>query len=155
MPTEIAVALIGLVGVLAGGLIKTYSEELKELARLSRNKDLLGDWECVWTIEKPQKERDISDTVTIEKIAGEKLAASAHTPRIGRYRLTGRLSPSYLITFTYTGLAQRSPLGGVVILKLNEGRDAMRGYWHELDKDGVFWSGSTAWRKKADASAAA
>src|SRR5436190_5069019 len=114
IPTEMAGALIGFASAVAGALIKTYAEELKALVsgRFTTNKDLLGHWECVWTVDDPRKESDISDTVTVKNIAGEKIFADAHTPRVGSYRLVGRLSASYLVTFTYAGLAERHPLGG-------------------------------------------
>src|SRR6266567_1266200 len=150
MTTEVTVAVIGFAGAIAGAIIKTFSEELKSLAlgRFNRNKDLLGDWECKWTIETPEKQHTISDTVTVHKVAGEKVSATAETPTIGRYRLAGRISESGLVTLTYGGQQDRRFLGGVVILKLNAGRDTLRGHWHECDKEGVFWGGDTTWQKR-------
>lgn len=150
MSIELAVALIGFAGALAGAFINAYSTELKALVfgRLNRNKDLVGEWDCIWDIEIPEKHPSIQDTVTIEKISGESVRAVAHTPAVGKYRLAGRISQSSLLTFFYEGLDDRRPLGGVIILELNAVRNEMHGYWHEYSPKRVIIGGATRWKKR-------
>ena len=150
MSTDLVVGLIGFAGAVAGAIINAYSVELKALAlgRLNRDKDLVGEWDCEWDIVVPEKKPTIQDTVTIERIYGEKVRAIAQTPRIGGYRLAGRISPSNLLTFFYEGLADLRPLGGVVILDLDAGRNKMSGHWYEYKEDRTFIGGATRWRKR-------
>ena len=150
MSTQLAVALIGVAGALGGAFINAYSEELKALflGRLNQNKGLLGEWDCLWDIDTPEKEPSIQDTVTIEKISGELIRAVANTPAVGKYRLTGRISQSSLVTFFYEGLDDRRPLGGVVILELNAKRNEMHGYWHEYGSKRIIVGGATLWKRR-------
>ena len=145
------VALIGFTGAVVGALINAYSAELKALVlgRLNRDKDLVGNWDCTWDIDIPERHPTIRDTVTIEKVSGETVRAVAHTPAVGKYRLVGRISQSNLLTFFYEGLDDRRPLGGVVILELNAIRNQMSGYWHEYGPDRVIIGGPTQWKKRS------
>ena len=149
MKTEITTALIGLAGVVCGALLKIFAEEIKPLflGRSKTNRDLLGSWNCEWTIDAPNPEPTISDSVQVTKVSGDKIAASAETPRVGKYSLSGRISASGLVTLSSSGADNRRFLGGVVIVKLNSARDTMRGHWNECDKEGVFWQGGTTWKK--------
>jgi len=150
MKPEFVVALIGLAGTLAGALLNAYSLELKALlfGRLNRDKDLVGAWDCTWDADTPEKGFPIRDSVNIEKIYGDKVRALGNTPGVGGYRLVGRISQSNLVTFFYEGLADRRPLGGVVILKLNALRNEMQGYWHQCRPDGAIIGGETRWNKR-------
>jgi len=152
MKTELAVALIGVAGTVAGALLNSFSAELKALAfgRLNRNKDLVGRWDCSWEgADVTGKRFHIQDIVNIGKISGDRVRALADTPGVGGYRLEGRISQSSLVTLFYEGLADRRPLGGVVILKLNPIRNEMHGYWHEYGPEGAIIGGETQWKKSA------
>jgi hypothetical protein len=157
MADGILTALIGLVGTVAGALIGVYSEELKAVAqgRLKRGSDLRSDWQCKWemmTFPKKgssiKKTSLIEDTVTIEKVSAERIWAIGRTHGVGAYRLEGRISQSNLVTFFYQGIDNsRQPLGGVVILELNPGRNKLTGYWYEYGEDGEIIGGKTEWNK--------
>ena len=149
MSTEVTVALIGLVGIVATALITAYAHDLKALAtgRLKRDRDLLGDWNAIWAYEALGVEQPIRDTVTIQKVSGERVQALGQVPGIGKYPLVGRISLSNLVTFFYEGVENKRALGGVVILQLNGSRNEMNGYWVEYDDERKFTKGTVRWRK--------
>src|SRR5436190_11025894 len=103
MSNEIAIALIGLVGTVAAALITAYAHDLKALVtgKLNRDRDLLGEWNAVWTIEASASEQPIHDIVTIKKVSGETVRAVGQVPGIGKYPLSGRITLSNLVTFFY------------------------------------------------------
>jgi hypothetical protein len=156
MADGVLTALIGLAGTVAGAFISAYSEELKALmqGRLKRDRDLCGNCECRWDATLPEggspskKEYPIEDMVAIEAISAERIRAIGRTRGVGEYRLDGRISRSYLVTFFYQGIGSpRQPLGGVVILELNAGRNKLTGYWYEYDEDREIVGGKTVWTK--------
>jgi hypothetical protein len=155
MSTQVAAALISGVSALIGVLITAYSAELKDffLGRLNRNKDLLGEWDCSWDIDNPAKDGSVQDIVTIQKISGEAIRAIANTPSVGKYRLTGRISQSSLVTFFWEGLHDRRPLGGVVILELSVVRNKMDGYWHQYGPERIIIGGATQWKRRTASTA--
>ena len=156
MADGILTALIGLAGTVAGAFISAYSEELKALVqgRLKRDGDLCGSWDCRWDVTLPEedspikKEYPIEDMVVFETISAERIRAIGRTRGVGAYRLDGRISRSYLVTFFYQGIGSpRQPLGGVVILELNAGRNKLTGYWYEYSEDREIIGGKTEWTK--------
>lgn len=151
MRVELASALIGVGGAVAGTLITVYSDELKAIfmGRLKRNRDLLGDWDCTWTVDLPERAPPYQDIVTINKVSGEAIRGVAYTRDVGPYRLSGRASESSRVTLFYEGLEGRRPLGGVIILELNAVRDEMRELWLEHHREGGLIGGATQWKHRA------
>ena len=151
MDKTIIVAFIGLVGVILTVLFNTFEDELKDriFGRAKENRDLIGKWKCTWLLDGEIKEKRLpSDIVEISKVSGGKIVANGENVKYGGYKLTGRISPAYLVTLIYQGTDKHDhSLGGVAILELNPRRDEMRGYWHEYDADRTFYGGKTVWRK--------
>lgn len=152
MDTDIVIALIGLVGAIAGAAITatitTFGHEIISVITGQRgtNKDLLGRWKCQWTT---RGEKDvIVDSVDLVKVAGERIKATANNAEYGNYVISGRVTPSGLITMHYEGQGDKRPLGGVVLLDLNASRRNAKGVWHELSASRKIVGGSTIWEKE-------
>jgi hypothetical protein len=145
MLSEVVAAIAG--GMVTGG-ITIFGESAKTLVsgKRARNRDLLGKWNCVWHVEGHENE-PIKDHVLISSIAGEEVVAFGKNTAVGNYKLTGKLSNSYLMTFIYGGEDRRIALGGVVILELNATRDVLKGHWWQYDENRNFCGGTTVWEK--------
>ena len=65
------------------------------------NHDLLGKWNCSWKYDQ-QSGRLTKDYVEVSKVVGESVLALGHNTEAGSYKLSGRLSKSYLLTLTYS-----------------------------------------------------
>jgi hypothetical protein len=124
-----------------------FPEETKALilGRRGRNRDLIGKWNCIWKVSNDGKE--IKDHILISKVAGERVLGTGKNTISGNYIISGRLSPSYLLTLTYCGVDKKSVLGGVVILELNATRDVMKGHWLQYRENREFHGGTTIWEK--------
>jgi hypothetical protein len=137
-------------GAVAGAFGNAFAPALQDLipGRPKPYKHLIGEWNCEWSIDVPTSKKErIRDAVTIQSISGERVKAVGVTPSIGRYRLTGRVSPSNLLTLFYEGVGDARLLGGVVILDVDAGGKEMKGYWYEYMKDRKCLGGTTRWRK--------
>jgi hypothetical protein len=114
--------------------------------RKARDSDLIGHWDCKWIFSN--KSPPIKDVVMIDRTSAERIWATGRTHGVGSYRLTGRISQSYLVTFFYEGIDEtHRPLGGVVILELNAIRNKLSGYWYEYSDERKFVGGKTQWMK--------
>lgn len=147
MITEIVSASAG---AMVTAAITLFGDEIKSIVlRISgkrrQNANLLGKWNCIWKVEGEEKE--IKDHVEISSARPERILAVGKNPESGNYVISGRLSPSHLVTLTYRGDDKKSLLGGVIILELNLTRDIMEGYWWEYDNHRKFIGGSTVWEK--------
>jgi hypothetical protein len=144
MISEVVAAIAG--GVVTGG-ITIFGESAKTYVsnKRTRNRDLLGKWNCAWKVEG--HDQPIQDHVLISSISDEQVIAMGKNTAVGNYKLTGKLSNSYLMTFIYGGEDRRIALGGVVILELNATRDVLKGHWWQYDENRNFTGGSTVWEK--------
>jgi len=144
MISEVVAAIAG--GVVTGG-ITIFGESAKTYvsSKRTRNRDLMGKWNCTWKIEG--QAQPIKDHVMISSITDEQVIALGKNTAVGNYKLTGKLSNSYLMTFIYGGEDRRIALGGVVILELNATRDVLKGHWWQYDENRNFCGGSTVWEK--------
>ena len=152
MDSSVQAAIVGAVGGVIGVVVKSFTPELKGLllGKAKTNSDLVGTWECIWSLAQKtgeDKETEIQDRVKISRVRGEELWATGINTKYGDYKLTGRVSRSSLVTFHYEGVDQRQPLGGVVILKLNATRNEMTGRWYEYGKEEKIVGGRTVWKK--------
>jgi hypothetical protein len=136
-------------GAIVAAVITAYAADLRSVlsGRARANRDLLGKWDCAWTTTYPRRADAITDVVDVQKIRGERITATAHTPVYGGYALTGRVTVSNLVTIHYEGYGERGLLGGVVILQLNATRTEMTGHWYEHTPERSFVGGTVIWRK--------
>lgn len=143
----LAAIVSAIAGALVTALFTIFGEETKSffLGKQGRNKDLVGKWNCSWKVEG--KGKLTKDLVKVSKIRGDRVVAIGTNNAAGDYNISGRLSPSNLLTLTYEGTDRRSPLGGVIILELNATRDLMTGYWWEYGEKREFRGGATTWEK--------
>ena len=147
-------AALGLLGVVLGGLIKTFEDDIRSLlpGRSKDHKRWLGGWKCTWHTQPAtgnQPDQPIRDVVVIDKVRGEHITATGQSYGGGKYHLTGRVSPSDLVTFFYKGESEKEFLGGVIILlptKMTRGE--MTGNWWQCTEDGKFIGGSVEWEKQ-------
>src|SRR2546427_3308599 len=137
MDTTVIAALIGAAGAVGGAVVKAVTPELKPLltGKARANSDLVHRWNCRWSARPENGGDNIDDVVTISKVWGEKFWGQGINAQYGGYVITGRISRSSLVTLHYTGVDQRQPLGGVVIMKLNATREEMNGYWYEYGRE--------------------
>ncbi len=145
MVSEVVAAIAG--GVVTGG-VSIFGESAKIYfsGRNAHNKDLLGKWNCTWKFEG-HVEKEIKDYVMLSRVTEDQVVALGKNTAAGNYKLSGRLSNSYLLTLIYAGEDRRIALGGVVILELNPTRDVLKGHWWEYDENRNFRGGSTIWEK--------
>jgi hypothetical protein len=150
MDSTVIAAIIGAGGAIVVAVVTAFAPELKILlaGKARTNSDLIGKWNCTWHVRRESGENNtINDVVKISKVWGENLWAPGVNTVSGDYKITGRVSRSYLVTLHYEGDGRRQPLGGVVILKLNSTRDSMNGYWYQYGLEERIVGGSTTWTK--------
>lgn len=112
-------------------------------------RDLLGDWKTVW-FHGPaaDAQRPIRDTVRFRRVTEDVVYARGLNAKFDNYELVGRISPSGVLTFYYTGDARRQFSGGIVIMKLHtNSRAEMSGFWYEFDANREIYGGETIWKK--------
>lgn len=150
METAVLTSLIGVGGVVLGGLVNAPEFRGLFKSRISTGKDLMGEWLCEWFIDdnQPTSEPVVKDRIVINKIEGTKILATGVSPLMNEYKLTGLISLSNVVTFTFQG-TQKQTLTGVIILQLNTLRDEMGGHWHQISPEGKFVGGRTVWKKGA------
>lgn len=152
MDTAVLIAIIGAGGAIIGALIRAYAYEWKTLlsGRAGLHSDLVGPWNCSWTVTKgAETVREIVDVVNIARVWGETFRGGGASAQTGGYKFRGRISRSLLVTLHYEGVDSRQPLGGVVILKLNPTRRSMTGYWYQYQPDESIIGGRTTWEKSS------
>jgi len=148
-------ALLGILGVVLTALITAFKDEIGLLftGKLGANRDLEGRWACTWHSRPFPSAAGpptvISDVVKIDKVSGDRIKATGESPGAGRYRLSGRMLRSMVLTFSWSGDGPRQFLGGVAILELNTARTKLTGYWSEVTEDRTFIGGEVTWTKQS------
>ena len=152
METEVLVSLIGVGGIVLGGLVN--SPEFRDMFKTKKTsgKDLIGEWVCDWFVDadSPATDAAVKDRIVLKKIQDSKITGTGVSPLMNEYRLTGLISLSNVVTFTFQGV-QKETLTGVIILQVNTLRDEMRGHWHQISPEGRFVGGRTVWKKGTSA----
>lgn len=153
MDTAIYTSLIAFAGAIIGALIQAYADDLKILfsSNTSNNKDLIGNWDCIWNIENPGGSHPdaIKDVLEIYKSSGPRITGRANTPEIGDWMLNGYFQRAGYLTFTFQGIG-RNQLTGSGIVKLNFERNIFEGLWNQVDPQGIIVIGTTIWKRMED-----
>lgn len=150
MPTDITVALIGLVGVVVGALLNLFADEIKDLVAGNKKKsgEFVGKWKCTWLCSFGAREgQSLEDRVEVTKAKGDRFFATG-TNNNGTYEMIGTIKNHDLILISYTGDELRDALGGVIILSSNKRRKKMEGRWDEYSDTEKFRGGTTTWVKE-------
>lgn len=145
----ITVAVIGLIGVILGALLKIFSDELKTitLGRRKGSNEFLGHWKCAWSCDYGDKIRQsVEDRVEVTKAVGDRFFATGSNMS-GTYVMTGTIKNNDIILLSYPGDNLKDALGGVVILIADKKRSSMRGRWDEYSNKEAFRGGPTFWEK--------
>jgi len=149
MDSSVTTIFAAVAGAAAGAAVKASAPYLGEVVagKVRINSKLVGEWRCTWICPPEAEEEKIDDRVTISKVRGERLWGLGDNTKYGGYKITGRVSPSLLVTLHYEGLNERQPLGGVVIMELYPTWDKMKGKWYEYGRKRMIIGGSTSWEK--------
>jgi hypothetical protein len=149
MDDTVTKVIIAAVSAIAGAIAKEIAPELKPLlfGKARVNSDLTGNWKAIWVVGEDNKE--IKDRVELFRVWGEQVWAKGINSDYGDYRISGRVSKSYVVTLKYEGVERRQPLGGVVIMKLSSMRNEMKGFWYEYGRRERIVGGPTTWTKEA------
>ena len=148
---SITVAVIGLLGVVLGALLKIFSDELKLFltGRNIRSKDFIGQWKCNWVCEYGAKaDQTLDDRVEVTKASGNKFFARGSNEH-GTYDMIGSIKNNDIILLSYSGDKLEDALGGVIIMVADKKRRSMEGRWDEYSDEESFRGGSTIWKRDA------
>jgi hypothetical protein len=147
--------IFGLIGVVLTAVITTWKDEIGLFlkGKLSANKDLEARWTATWT-KSPlaggkESAEQVKDVVRIERVSGDKITATGENADAGTYRITGRILPSSVLTFSWTGDGEKQFLGGVAVVELDIKRTKMIGHWCQVTEDRKFVGGEVHLKKQA------
>lgn len=146
--------ILGITGVVLTAFLTAFKDDIGLMltGKLNANKDLEERWACTWHMRPlgagHEPAKVIQDIVKIDRISGDKIAATGENANAGTYRLQGRMLRSSVFTFSWTGDGARKFLGGVAVLELNTMRDTMTGHWCEVTPERQFVGGEVQWKKQ-------
>lgn len=166
METAVIASLVGVCGMVLGSLISTpeFRAILGRQKKASLGLDLQGQWLGEWYIndtsidnresdrKKNTKNQEktqstvVKDIIIINNVEGNQVMATGVSPLMNEYRLTGFITLSNVLTFTFQG-THKQTLSGVVILQLNTLRDELRGHWLQMSPEGKLVGGNTVWKR--------
>jgi len=146
---SITVAIIGVVGIVVGALLKIFSDELKRIltGRNIGSKDFIGQWKCTWVSEYGVKvSKRLEDRVEVKEASGNKFFAKGANEN-GTYDMIGSIQDNDIILLSYSGDNLKNALAGVIIMIADKKRKSMKGRWHEYSEEDDFRGGTTIWSK--------
>ena len=144
MATVIA-ALIGAAATIVIALIANH--EALRLFLVNPWSGYKGQYECQWWVTAgTDGQSRILDSVTISKVAGERIMGTGCTVGAGSWAIRGRArSNAIAADYTFVDSGRQGEIG-VVLLKM-VGPKLYSGHWVQFKSDGTFDYGTTEWKK--------
>ncbi len=150
MDSNVLSALIGVAGIILGAFVRPVREYVLFKIKIAGKNipNLVGHWKVEWFVPDGEGGWELysKDTIDIEKQRGFNVSGKGREDK-GTYLLTGKLSMSNILSFTYEFENPRIISTGGGILQIDPLGKTGTGLWYGFTKQNRIEGGEVIWKR--------